>query len=164
MIASIPPLFALAIDPTWIIPFMGGAGFVFALMLGRQLILSKTSATDDDQEQPLTSDFLKGVTQDRRASPRRKGNIVEVEVKVTPQGDEPLLRGLVIDRSQGGLRLLLDVALDEGFVVKVRPTAVGSAAMWAEVTIRSCKREGTQYKMGCQFHQMPSWNQLLQFG
>src|SRR5262245_26780078 len=107
MSCALPSLFAIAFDITWIIPFMGGMGFVVALLLGRQLLISKPNS-DGQEEQPLDTNFLQGVTQDRRATPRRKGNTVEV--LLADGSDNAPLRGYVIDRSQGGLRILLEEA------------------------------------------------------
>ena len=35
---------------------------------------------------------------------------------------------------------------------------------WTETTVRSCRKDGIQYELGCQFHRTPNWNLLLQFG
>jgi hypothetical protein len=152
------PLFALTFDGYWVVPLVGGVGFIAAVVLGRRLITSRPA---EAPEVPLTN-FLGGVTQDRRAVPRRRGNTVEVHL--SDGSDRPPITGCVIDRSQGGLRVLVDEPIAEGTVLKIRPTSGGVTTPWTDVTIRSCRREGFQYELGCQFDHLPNWNQLLQFG
>jgi hypothetical protein len=153
------PLFALSIDGYWVIPLVGGVGFVAAVLLGRRLFASPPPPPAD--EVPL-KDFLGGVTQDRRAVPRRKGNTVDVQL--SDGSERPPINGVVIDRSQGGIRVMVDEPIAEGTVMKIRPTTGGVTTPWTDVTIRSCRRDGIQYELGCRFDQQPNWNQLLQFG
>src|SRR5262249_45391240 len=105
--------------------------------------------------------FLHGVTQDRRAAPRRKGNCVEVLLA----GDQgTTLLGWVLNRSIGGLCLLVEQPVPQGTACKGRPSSAGPTAPWAEITVRSCRREAGQYELNCQFDGMPNWNELLHFG
>jgi hypothetical protein len=157
------PLFAFLPEGAWVVPVVGGAVCGIAFLLGRR-VLSK-NPTDDvvvDPDGPLDATFLKGVTQDRRCAPRRKGNTVEVEL--SDGSDAPPVRGWVRDRSIGGLCLLADQAIAEGAVLKVRPVTSGPTIPWTDITVRSCRADGGQYELGCQFHRTPNWNQLLKFG
>lgn len=151
--------FAFSLDPAWVVPLVGGACFIFAVLLGWRLLVSR-STRQSDEDVPLKS-FLDGVTQDRRAAPRRRGNTIEVQLT---REEGPPIRGLVVDRSQGGLRVLVDQPVSEGGGWKIRPTTAEVTTPWAEVTIRSCRREGTEYHVGCQFDRMPNWSLMLQFG
>jgi PilZ domain len=153
------PLFALTFDGYWVVPLVGGVGFIAAVLLGRRLIAPRPAEAPADV--PLEN-FLGGVTQDRRALPRRKGNTVEVQL--SDGSERPPVNGCVIDRSQGGLRVLVDEPFAEGTVLKIRPTGGGVTTPWTDATIRSCRRDGIQYELGLRFDQMPNWNQLLQFG
>ena len=108
------------------------------------------------------SAVYEGVSRDRRASPRRKGNTIEVELNV--RDDLPAMRGWVLDRSVGGLCIMVEEAIPEGTVVRLRPRALAETIPWTESTIRSCRKDGTHYELGCQFHRTPNWNMLLQFG
>lgn len=154
-----PAVFSFALDPYWTIPLVGGVGFFAAVMLGRWLLAPRDTGQGD--RVPLRS-FLDGVTQDRRATPRRKGNTVEIQFK---RDDDPeTVTGTVIDRSQGGLSVLVDRPMEEGGVWKIRATLASPTTPWTAVEVRSCQREGTRYKLGCQFDGMPNWNLLLQFG
>jgi hypothetical protein len=122
-------------------------------------VLSPRSAT---AEVPNEREFLKGVTLERRAALRRKGNTVEV---LLARGDDQApVSAWVIDRSQGGLCLLVDQPFEPKTLLKCRPRKAGEQAMWIDITVCSCRPDGTQYEIGCQFHKTPNWSQLLQFG
>ncbi len=153
-------LFGLDVEDYWLVPVVGVAACGLAYLLGRRFFAGRPAApaTPDDGLDPS---FLQGVTQERRATPRRRGNLVEVQLV---DGDGTSLRGWVVDRSQGGLGLLVEQPLAAGVALRVRPSAVGSSAPWTEVTVRSCRPEGSQYELGCQFIHMPNYGQLLQFG
>jgi hypothetical protein len=102
-------------------------------------------------------------TQERRASPRRKGNPVPVAIANGDEKAEPI-QGWVVDRSSGGLRLLVDDAVPAGTVLKVRPTKAPPSFPWLQVKVKSCYPERKSWKLGCQFVQKVSWEQLQQFG
>jgi hypothetical protein len=102
------------------------------------------------------------VTLERRASLRRKGNTVQV---LLSHGEkEPTFPGWVIDRSQGGLCLLVEQAIAPDTVLRVRPRNASDPTQWVQIIVRSCRPEGSQFEIGVQFEQTPNWNLLLQFG
>ncbi len=144
----------------WAIPVMGLAVCGLALMVGRRLFAAPPAP--EQSEEVTDHEFLGGVTRDRRCAPRRKGNTVEVQIQ--PGGSEETVTAWVLDRSVGGLCLLAEKPLPEGVPVKVRPRKAADTAPWTDVTVKSCRREGAQYELGCQFHRTPTWNLLLQFG
>jgi hypothetical protein len=155
---AFPPLFAFTTDLLAVIAGLAACGL--ALLLGWRLVASRPATVSGGQGEDLDDSFLAGVTQDRRAAPRRKGNAVDVQL--VDSKEQPPLRGWVLNRSQGGLGLLVDEAVPEGTVCRVRPSNSNSG--WIEVSVRYCRREGGQYELGCQFHRTPNWNELLQFG
>jgi hypothetical protein len=77
--------------------------------------------------------------------------------------DEPL-RGWVMDRSAGGLGLLVCEALEIGTVVRVRPDRPDVPSRWVSVRIVHCKPERVRWRIGCQFVQALSWDVLSTFG
>jgi c-di-GMP-binding flagellar brake protein YcgR len=77
--------------------------------------------------------------------------------------DEPL-RGWVVDRSAGGLGILLSQALEIGTTVRVRPDRPDSLPRWVEVRIVQCRPERIRWRVGCQFVEAPSWALLRSFG
>ncbi|MBY0228986.1 MAG: PilZ domain-containing protein [Gemmataceae bacterium] len=143
----------------WLVPVAGLAACGLAFVVGRRMLAaSKPEPVADGIARD--DDFLQGVTRDRRGAPRRKGNTIEVQVKV---GDEARL-GWVLDRSVGGLCVLVERPVAEGSVVRLRPRQGGESIPWTEATVRSCRPEGEQHELGCQFHRTPNWAQMLQFG
>ena len=144
----------------WAIPFMGVLAFGLALLIGR-LLLSHS----DPRHKPVELDttFLQGIIQDRRAAPRRQGGTT-VELEVSLGNEQPTVRAWVLNRSIGGLGLLMDTPLELGQVIKVRARNSQGIKNWVELTVRNCRRSGIQYEIGGQFHHIPDWNQMLQFG
>jgi hypothetical protein len=141
--------------------FILGAGLCvagMAFLIGRRFLIGWRSR-QTPQGAPPAENFLHGVTSDRRAAARRRGNCVEVVLT----DDEKTLRGLVVNRAIGGLCLLLDEPVAEGSTWKVRPSSADKAP-WTPVLIRSCLRDGAQWDVGCQFTHTPSWNILVLFG
>jgi hypothetical protein len=143
-----------------LIPLVGLLACSLAFWIGWRL-LSPTSGSTS-AEIPDEREFLKGVTLERRATLRRKGNTVEV--LLTHGNDQPPVSAWVIDRSQGGLCLLVEQPIEPKTSMKVRPRAAGEQGLWIDITVCSCRSDGAQYELGCQFHKTPNWNQLLQFG
>jgi hypothetical protein len=157
------PLFlpSLGLGEDWLVPVIGMAACAVAFLVGWLLLASRPSKKVLAPDSLLDASFLQGVTTERRAAPRRKGNAVEVQLR-GPEG--PTIRAWVQDRSVGGLCLLVDQAVAEKSILEVRPSATASTMGWVEITVRSCRLEGTQYELGCQFTKMPNWHELLKFG
>lgn len=155
------PVFAWMPPEHWIIPAMGMVGCGLVYLVGR-LFFSPRPEPAADPNQPIDPAFLEGVARDRRVSPRRKGNAVEVVLCMGNEQED--IQGWVTDRSIGGLGVLVDGPLPKGAVLKIRPKAAGESTPWTEVTVRSCRRDGLQYEIGFQFHRTPNWSLLLQFG
>jgi hypothetical protein len=98
---------------------------------------------------------------ERRASPRRKGNPVSVQIH---QGDlEYIVEGWVIDRSPGGLRLLVDESIAPGTLLSVRP-AKEEHLPWVEVEVKNARQERKSWNLGCEFVDKISWEKLRYFG
>jgi hypothetical protein len=145
----------------WLVPAIGVATCVVAYLVGRLFLVGKPKPSNDAAES-MMSEFLQGITRDRRGAPRRKGSSVEVHL-LLGEGQVPI-PGWVLDRSIGGLGVLTDQALPSGAVLKIRPKGVPEDTAWTDVTVRSCRRDGTQYEVGLQFHRTPNWSLMLQFG
>jgi hypothetical protein len=154
-----PSLFAWSVDPLWIIPVAGAAVCAVAFLAGRRLFASRPGPAQEGL--PEGDTFLQGVTRERRATPRRKGNAVEV---LLTDGNADPLRGWVEDRSMGGVCVLLEQPLAEGLAVKLRPGLAHEQAPWVPVIVKGCRPEGGRWEVRCQFVQVPSWNVLVMFG
>src|SRR5262249_32301662 len=86
---------------------------------------------------------------ERRRHPRRAGNPVPIHVRDEYRG-EPV-RGWVINRSQGGLGLLLEEALEIGTVVQVSPNTPTMNNFGFTVGVIYCFQERIRWRVGVQF-------------
>jgi hypothetical protein len=102
-----------------------------------------------------------GVAAEKRGTVRRSGNAIPVFVG---EGEGVPVRGYVVDRSAGGIGLALNHSLPLGTIVRVRPSKAPETAPWVEVQVKSCRAEGTEYELGCQFLTLPPFNVMLLFG
>ncbi len=100
---------------------------------------------------------------ERRSTPRRKGNPVSVLIADGSETDAPF-QGWVVDRSAGGLRLLVDEAVPAGTLLKVRPSKAHAAFAWIQVKVKSCYPERKSWNLGCQFLEKITWEDLQLFG
>jgi hypothetical protein len=146
----------------WLVPVIGLTACGLAWLVGRRFMVSEPAERPPVEEGVSDQEFLQGVTRDRRCAPRRKGNTIEVHVLM--DGVEKPISAWVLDRSIGGLCFLLEAPLESGTTLKVRPRKADEQLPWTEVTVRSCRPEGAQYEIGCQFHRTPNWAHLVQFG
>jgi hypothetical protein len=99
---------------------------------------------------------------ERRTSTRRKGNPIQLRITRLDNGD--LLEGWVVDRSTGGVRLLLDQALPAKTMLSIRPVKAATNYPWIKAEVRSCKPERGGYSIGCMFLQKLTWGELQAFG
>ncbi len=98
---------------------------------------------------------------ERRQSARRAGNIVSVQVR---RGAGELLSGWILDRSIGGLGLLMDEEIAVDTALYVRPTAASEDTPWIKAEARYSVSMGGSYRLGCRFVNNPTWQQLRVFG
>lgn len=160
---SIPlSLMAWPPDANWVIPVISGVAFSTAFLVGWRFLLARPSPIDLEPTGEVDARFLQGLTRERRATPRRSGNAVEVDL-VDDSNGTPLI-AWVQDRSIGGICILAPVSIPEGAVLRVRPRKAVSSTPWTSVTVRSCRRNANQFDLGCQFHHTPNWNVMLMFG
>jgi len=146
----------------WLVAVIGAMTCVLAYLFGRLFLVSKPRVQGDPDGPVVNDNFLQGITRERRGAPRRSGSSVEVQL-LMGQNQDPI-PGWVLDRSIGGLGILTDQELPNGAILKVRPKSAGEATPWTDVTVRSCRRDGSRYEVGFQFHRTPNWSVLLQFG
>jgi hypothetical protein len=134
---------------------------------GRQ-ILRRRSQTDTDSQNPKAEPegdvdvFVHGSRTERRLAPRRRGN--SVEVLIVEQTGQPPLQGWIVDRSVGGLCLLVEKPFKEGAQVDVRPRNASDTTPWTPVEVRSCRGKNGEWELGCRFVRTPPWNVMMLFG
>jgi hypothetical protein len=90
---------------------------------------------------------------ERRTSPRRRVPLIRAVLWEVRSGGRS--HGWVADVSRGGLGLVALRALPVGTVLRVRATQAAEAVPWVEVCVRSCRRKGQRWQLGCRFHGEP---------
>jgi hypothetical protein len=100
---------------------------------------------------------------DRRGAVRREGTVVRVTV-AAPVFRNGMGEGFVLDRSTGGLRIAVTTPLEAGHIVQVRASNAPETIGFVGVLVRSCRKSGEFYEIGCEFEKTPPWNVLLLFG
>jgi hypothetical protein len=149
----------------WTIPLIGLLVASLAFLMGRRWLVPRPAPTPAAEVLPTnleTAKLAKKSAPDRRSTPRRKGN--HVEVFLTDDSKRPPLLGYVVDRSMGGLCLIVEKPLTEGTVLNVRPRRAPQTAPWTAIEIGSCRSEGGEWEVGCRFLKPPQWNDVLLFG
>jgi hypothetical protein len=153
-------------EQMWAIPVIGALVASLAFLAGRRWITPRppTVTRPIEEETNLETARLskRKSDPDRRSAPRRKGN--RVEVFLTDDLKRSPIHGWVVDRSMGGLCLMVEKALTEGEVWQVRPRQAPQTAPWTAIEIRSCRADGGEWEVGCRFVKPPQWNDLLLFG
>ena len=147
----------------WAVPVIGVLTAGLTLLAGRAAIRRRRARGDGAASHDDHDPFEDGSASERRATVRRKGNHVEILVTDADSPDEPI-RGWVVDRSLGGLALLLSQPRPEGTVLSIRPRQCPSVTPWVPVEVRTCKEDRGGYELGCQFQRTPPWNVILLFG
>jgi hypothetical protein len=110
-----------------------------------------------------TDPFVSGSPSDKRAAPRRRGAPVPVLLSDGGGRVEPV-SGAVLDRSRGGLAIAAPAPVPTGAVLGVRAELHRRDMPWVQVKVRHCRRDGSDWVLGCQFLSPPPWNVLLLFG
>jgi hypothetical protein len=90
------------------------------------------------------------------------GKPVSVMISDNSLSDEPM-SGWVLDRPQGGLKILVDDDIKVGTVIGVRPTREHPDAQWINVSVKSSKPERSSFVIVCSFVERPPWKALAQF-
>lgn len=144
-------------------------GFV-ALFLGQRAlhrpIVKSAENGDKAVLAPAPEDydpFVQGSQGEKRTSCRRRGKYLEIELTTDP-GHGENIRGWVLDRSLGGLRLSVDQDWPAEAILAVRVLEKADSMPWLEVRVKYCKKASHGWELGCQFVKQPSWNLLLMFG
>jgi hypothetical protein len=99
---------------------------------------------------------------ERRVGRRRWGNPTEVHVILPawPGG----VHGLVINRSTGGLALLLQKEAPEGTSIQVRSVEAPRSVPSIKLEVRHCRKAGGLFLIGCQFCEEVPWNVRVWYG
>ncbi len=100
---------------------------------------------------------------DRRGSVRREGAPVRVLLSSTSlrNGTND---GYVVDRSTGGLRIIMQNAVPPGSTLQVRAVNAPDTVGFVTVIVRSCRKQPDHFEVGTEFEKTPPWSVLLLFG
>ncbi len=100
---------------------------------------------------------------DRRGAVRRDGAPVRVLLSSTTFRNG-VHDGYVVDRSTGGLRILMQSAMAPGSTLQVKAINAPDTVGFVTVIVRSCRKQTDHFELGCEFEKTPPWNVLLLFG
>lgn len=103
-----------------------------------------------------------GVGHERRRWPRRPGNPVPVLVRDAIQAKPS--HGVVVNRAEGGVALLVDRRYEPGTLLSVRPPEALDDIPWLAVEVKHGRKAGRQWLVGCQFVEAPPWNAWVWLG
>ncbi len=149
------------------LPHLVGCGVatgVFATIVGRKLLMGRSSGRrDDDRPSGLSTMDENGSFGDRRNSLRREGQPVLVHI-ASPAFHGATRDGWILDRSTGGLRIQIESQVAPGTALQVIAENAPDTTPWVTAIVRSCKPVDRQFELGCEFETTPPWNVLLLFG
>jgi len=148
---------------TWAILAAGLAAALLTLWTGRFVLAQWRRRVRPTADAPEYDPFEQGSVSERRAASRRKGNPVEVLITDADAALEPV-RGWVINRSIGGLCLLMSEELAPGTLLSVKPRQGPFGTPWVQAEVRCCNKDRSGYQVGCEFLRTPPWAVLLLFG
>jgi hypothetical protein len=83
---------------------------------------------------------------------------------LSPSFRNSLDSGFVLDRSTGGLRILTQTSMAAGSSLQVKAANAPDTIGFVTVIVRSCRKNGNHFEIGCEFVRTPPWNVLLLFG
>jgi hypothetical protein len=107
--------------------------------------------------------FLSGSRDEKRVALRRRGCHIPVLISDST-GTAAAHEAWVVNRSPGGLGLLLQQPVNAGAVLSVRAANATAMIPWVQVQVRSCRQDESGYAVGCQFVKQPPSTVLWQFG
>lgn len=100
---------------------------------------------------------------DGRRTPRRSGRAIEAVLAYPGNTDLPH-QALVINRSVGGLCVMMGAAVPEGTLVLVLPATASKMTPWVEAVVKSCRRHDDEWEIGLQFVKIPPYSTMVLFG
>lgn len=160
---------------TWLCVAIGAAcAFVVYWWINRvaarRLASAGLAATEEPPqpapETPAWSErdpFMHGSAQEKRRSIRRKGSPVTVLVSDAKAEAAPV-RGSVLDRSHGGLRLGVAESVQPGTILSIRVAHAADIVPWVQLEVRTCTRGDAGWELGCQYVKAPPSSVQWLFG
>jgi hypothetical protein len=100
---------------------------------------------------------------DRRGAVRREGSPVRVMLSSSNLRNG-VNDGYVVDRSTGGLRIVMQAAVPPGSTLQVKAFNAPDTVGFVTLIVRSCRKHPDHFELGTEFEKTPPWNVLLLFG
>lgn len=154
------PLFAAVELPRWEILAISSLGLFSAglcLAAGRMVLNRRREAAAAEAQK---IDFslggqLQGKDAERRTSVRRPGAGIKcrIENSIPTMGT---LVGRVMDRSEGGMGLLLTEELPAGVVLFLHPEGAAENLPWIKLVVTHKRWDGCYWETGCRFEGKPA--------
>lgn len=139
-----------------------GLGAIASLMFGRGSASPPPDVPPSPPPRPAEPPPA-AASKEKRRNPRRVGRSVEVFVADPTSLAEPC-KGVVLDRSVGGLGLLVGDEYAPGSKLHVLPASASKLTPWVEVEVKSCRKSGDDWEIGVQFIQPPPYATMVLFG
>ncbi|HYV39622.1 MAG TPA: PilZ domain-containing protein [Gemmataceae bacterium] len=137
---------------------LGVVGFIHFIWRPR-----RAAALAAPKEEQPSDPFIHGSQMEQRKSFRRIGNPIGVLIIDQSRPGEPM-KGQVINRSVGGLCILMDRPIEADTPLTVRPTNAPHIAPWVAVVAKNSREGEMGIEVGCQFVKTPPWPVLMMFG
>jgi hypothetical protein len=102
-------------------------------------------------------------TTDKRKHTRREGPPMPVLLCSDGDSGTPA-QGSVVNRSRGGLGIVVAKSIPRGTIIRVRPVEAPEDVAWVQLEVRNCRYRRNEYYVGCRFLGEPAWNVVLLFG
>jgi hypothetical protein len=134
-----------------------------ALPLKAGLPSPSPAPTEMPKELEAGSGASRPPLREKRSAPRRKANMHPVLI-TNGDAKAPPFEGWVVDRSAGGLRLVVKRPVGEGAMLTVRPARAPATFPWIKVEVRSSTTHNGNTNLGCRFVLKPTLEELQQFG
>ncbi|HEV8059867.1 MAG TPA: PilZ domain-containing protein [Gemmataceae bacterium] len=146
------------------VPAAGLAVTVLVLGAGLFWVSKRKSKTPASLDVATRDPFTQGGQADRRQSPRRSGQSIRITIQLL-NDQKTVFEGFVMDRSMGGLRILVERPLTANQMLNVRSTDAPQTVSWVQVQVRRIEQlPDKTFEVGCQFIRTPPWAVLLTFG
>jgi hypothetical protein len=137
---------------------------MYIYLVCSRLSASRRPAPRSPDEPLLPPDPLSQIgNDDQRQASRRHVKQVAVLIADAERKGSPC-RGIVLDRSGGGLRLAVENPFAVGTILQVRPTHVADLIPWVQMEVKNCASAQSGWEIGCQFSRTPPSTVLWLFG
>jgi hypothetical protein len=152
----------------WDVWLIGSVGLLSAgcsLLVGRRWLNRRRAGIPSSSDSPATDDsdpFLpQDKLRDRRGSLRRGGGTALLVRFATAKAEETHQPGWLLNRSEGGLGLLLKEEVAIGAVLHVRAQNTPDNISWIQVVVNNKRWDGDRWELGCRYLRTPPWSALM---